>query len=373
MTFVTASKGMMILALRNATAILRRLFETGQPLLLTMHRKSPCITISILALLFIAPAASLATETVVMDNGDRLSGRLVHMRDGVLELETVYAGTVRAKWTHVHTIESDGTLDVRLSENDVVRVHSFRKEDNVAMLDGRREPLANITQLNPADWELGKSARINGEIDVALKMDRGNTHDDLNDLQGRIDWRKSRQRLRLGGEFQYNQSGSEVTADHWSIETSYDNTVSKKFYFGERSSFKSDRMSNLIMRWTAGPYAGLHLVDTGRTRFNVETGIDYASDNYRSQHLEKFLGESWRVEFVHFIIPDKIEFYHRDKGLISLTSAAGFSFDTWTGLKFPVASGMYTSAEVKTTYSGDAPPEAAPWDTSYRIKVGYRW
>ena len=179
--------------------------------------------------------------------------------------------------------------------------------------------------------------------------------------------------MRLGGEFQYSQSEKDVTADRWSIETAYDNNASKRFYFGERSSFKSDRMSNLILRWTAGPYAGVHLIDTHRTRLNAETGFDYASDNYRTQRIETFLAESWRMEFSHFIIPDKLEIYHRDSGLFSLTSAAGFSFDTWTGLKFPVASGMYTSAEVKTTYSGDAPPEATAWDTTYRLKIGYTW
>ncbi|NTV02124.1 MAG: DUF481 domain-containing protein [Chlorobiaceae bacterium] len=329
--------------------------------------------IAAIALLPIAPPASQAAETIVMDNGDRLTGRLVRMSGGILELETGYAGTVNAEWKNVREIASDGTVCVRLTGNEVVGIRSLRKQEEFVLLDSRREPGANVTQLNPADWELGKASKISGEMDVALKMERGNTHDDLTDLITRLEWKKSSHRIRLGGEFQYNQSGQDVTADRWSVETTYDNNASKRFYFGEGTSFKSDRMSNLILRWTAGPYAGLHLIDTHLTRFNAETGLEYASDNYRSKTIDTFLAGSWRIDFSHFLIPEKLEIYHRDNGLLSLTSTAGFSFDTWTGLKLPVASGMYTSAEVKTAFSGDAPPEAAAWDTTYRIKIGYQW
>ncbi|NTU67428.1 MAG: DUF481 domain-containing protein [Chlorobiaceae bacterium] len=338
-----------------------------------MHRIGYRSVVTTLALLLIAPAASGAAETIVMDNGDRLSGQLVRMADGILELETGYAGMVKAAWNHVREITTDGMFDVRLNGDEVVAVQSLRLQDGSAFLDDRCVPLVNVKQLNPADWELGRSAKISGEIDVALKMERGNTHDDLTDLQGRLEWKKRMQRIRLGGEFQYNQNGRDVTADRWSVEATYDNNASKRFYFGEGTSFKSDRMGNLILRWAAGPYAGVHLIDTQRTRLNAETGLDYASDNYRSQPVETFLAESWRVEFSHFIIPDKLEIYHRDSGLFSLTSSAGFSFDTWTGLKFPVASGMYTSTEIKTTFNGDAPPEASAWDTTYRFKIGYQW
>ena len=338
-----------------------------------MHPRNSPAHLTALLLLLVTPAAAQAAETVVMENGDRLTGHLVHMNDGVLELETGYAGSVKANWAQVREICSEGTIGVRLNGDEVVVVRSLKKEAGALLLDSRREALANVTQLNPADWELGHAAKINGELDVALKLDRGNTHDDLSDLRGRIEWKKRQHRIRLGGEFQYSQSGNEVAADNWSAETAYDNKASKQFYFGERSSFRSDRMTNLILRWTIGPYAGMRLIETSRTRLNAETGFEYASDNYRFKPVDSFLAESWRMELSHFIIPEKLEIYHRNRGLASLTSGAGISIDTWTGLKFPVASGMYTSAEVKTTFNSDAPPETTAWDTSYRFKIGYMW
>jgi hypothetical protein len=314
-----------------------------------------------------------AAETLMMDNGDRLQGRLLRMSDNVLEFETDYAGKIRVNWSNVREIRSDGTFDVCLPESEVISVRSLTRQNDQVLLDGQREQASNVTQINPADWETGKKSRFSGELDTAVKLERGNTHENRTDVTSRMEWNKMRHRIQLAGKIEHSDNNSAVTIDNWSIESSYDNTHAKRSYFGARTSLKSDGMSDLNLRWATGPHIGFRFIESSRTALNAETGMEYTSENYRSQPLDTFLSESWRVEFTHFLIPGKLELYHRDSGRFNLTNTRRISFDTWNGVKLPIAGGLNTSAEIKTAYDGDAPPDVQSLDLVYWLRVGYQW
>lgn len=335
-----------------------------------IHQRLPTLFI----VLLLAPTAIAgAAETLIMDNGDRLNGHLVCMSDQVLEFETVYAGKIRVNWNNIREIRSDGTFAVRLPGNEVKPVSSLIREDDRVLLDGQTVPGMNVTQINPADWEIGRAARLSGEIDAGFKLERGNTYENRTDVMSRMEWKKMRHRIRLGGEFEYGKSDGVLTSERWSIETAYDNSASRHIYYGAATSLKSDRMSDLNLRWATGPHIGYRFIETTRTGLNAETGLEYATEDYRSQHLNTFLADSWKFEFSHFLIPGKLQVYHRNSGLVSLTDGGGLSVDTWNGLKLPITAGLSTSAEIKTTYNGNAPAIAKLWDTVYRFKVGYQW
>lgn len=329
---------------------------------------------SFLSLLLIGPTATAgATETLVMDNGDRLSGHVLRMSDGVLELETGYAGTMRVNWKHVREILSDTNIKLRLAGNEVVSITSLKQDNGQVCFADRSEPVMKVMQINPADWETGKASKFGGEVDAAFKLERGNSQVNQTDVTSRLEWKKTRHRIRVAGELEYGKTDGEVSSDRWSVETSYDNTPSKRFYYGGRTSLKSDEMSDLNLRWSSGPHVGYRLADTDRTKFSAETGLEYTTEDYHAQSLDSFIGESWRIEFSHFLIPGKLELYHRDNGLVSLADFGALTLDTWTGIKLPIAGGVNTSAEFKTSYNGKAPAGAKLWDTIYRIKVGYQW
>jgi hypothetical protein len=308
-----------------------------------------------------------------MDNGDRLNGHILNMGNGILVFETAYAGKLRIEWPHVREIHSDKSFDVLLQGNEVAAVKELKQENGQVELDSRSEPAGRVLKLNPASWELGKSSWFGGEIDAAFKLERGNTHENRSDVMGKLEWKKSRHRVRLGGELEYGRTDGTVSSDRWSVETSYDTTDAQRFYYGARTSLKSDELGDLNLRWTAGPHVGYRFIDNSRSRLYAETGLEYTAEHYRMIQVDRFLAESWRIEFKHFLIPDRLELYHRDNGLVSLGGVGGVSFESWNGVKLPISGGLNTSAEIKTSFNGDAPPDALKWDVVYRLKIGYQW
>ena len=63
---------------------------------------------TILCLLTVA----LAADTVTVENGDRLNGRIAKVEKGKLYLKTDYAGTVAIAWSKVVSVDSEGRYQV---------------------------------------------------------------------------------------------------------------------------------------------------------------------------------------------------------------------------------------------------------------------
>lgn len=323
---------------------------------------------------FVHATPASAAQTIILQNGDRLTGTVERMSDGIVKFTTGYAGTLNIEWKKVREIRSDDEpMQVRLTGNGTIPTRTIIRTDALTQLDQRSEPTANVTQINPDDWETGKASRLSGEVGLAAKLDRGNTHENRTDISTRLEWKKLKHRVRLAGELEYDKTDGEIAQNRWSVETTYDNHFAKNLYYGGMTTFKRDRMTDLDLRWTIGPYFGWNIIDKPGTKLSIENGLEYTSETYRSQSGNSFIADAWRMEFSYFIIADKLELYHRNKGLVSLADAGGLSFDTWTGLKAPIASGLSTSAELKTSYNGDTPEGTVPWDTTWRMKLGYQW
>ncbi len=324
---------------------------------------------------FVHATPGSAAQTIILQNGDRLTGTVERMSDGIVKFSTEYAGALNIEWKKVREIHSDGEpMQVRLTGNGTIPVKSIIRNGDRILLDQRSEPTANITQINPDDWETGKASRLNGEVGLAAKLDRGNTHENRTDLSTRLEWKKLKHRVRLAGEIEYDKTDGEIAQNRWSVETTYDNHFANNLYYGGMTTFKRDRITDLDLRWTIGPYFGWNIIDKPGTKLSIESGLEYTSETYRSQSSsDSFIADAWRMEFSYAIIDDKLELYHRNKGLVSLADAGGLSFDAWTGLKAPIARGLSTSAELKTSYNGDEPKGTVPWDTTWRMKLGYQW
>ncbi len=67
-----------------------------------------------LVLLFLAAVA--AADEVHLKNGDRLSGTIVTLSAGKLELETDFAGRLSINWGQVDRIETESPIEVVLAD-----------------------------------------------------------------------------------------------------------------------------------------------------------------------------------------------------------------------------------------------------------------
>ena len=76
------------------------------------HRKTLPALIALLA------APSLGADTVILCNGDRLTGKVLRLDGERLVVETELLGSLRIRWRDVEGIESEESLSVLTDEGE---------------------------------------------------------------------------------------------------------------------------------------------------------------------------------------------------------------------------------------------------------------
>ena len=64
--------------------------------------------------------ANVRADEVVLNNGDRITGKMVDLADGKLSIKTEYAGVVKIDWSQVKTFSTDAPAYVKIGDNTVL-------------------------------------------------------------------------------------------------------------------------------------------------------------------------------------------------------------------------------------------------------------
>lgn len=251
-------------------------------------------------------------DTVIMKNGDRLTGEVKRLEQGVLYVETDYfAGSVGLDWLQVEKVESTATFQITLSDGKRLTGKISKTEAETA--PGR-------------DFKVIKAA---GEVPMASTDVVGI------DSQKQSFWRQLKGSIDLGynytsGNHQSSLSTSanaEYTAVHWAAMTSYtasysgqsggtstnlfevqaagERFLNRNSYLFGLSDFLHSSQQNLTLRTTLGGGYGRYFIRNNHNKFSWLIGADYTTANYQSglvqptqQNAELLVGTQY--ELFHF-------------------------------------------------------------------------
>ncbi|HHD77580.1 MAG TPA: hypothetical protein ENK97_02220, partial [Campylobacteraceae bacterium] len=103
------------------------------------HR-SPLLLPLLTLFCLIHAAPAFAAQTITLDNGDRLTGTVERIGDGIVKVKTGYAGTISIEWKKVREIRSDDEpMHVRLTGNGTIPVKSIIRNGDRILLDQQSE------------------------------------------------------------------------------------------------------------------------------------------------------------------------------------------------------------------------------------------
>ena len=78
-----------------------------------------CRIYQVLFLLFLFSGHVLADE-VILTNGDRLTGKILEVKDGILTLETDYSEPIKLKFEAVQKMTSSEPVELHLTDGEVL-------------------------------------------------------------------------------------------------------------------------------------------------------------------------------------------------------------------------------------------------------------
>lgn len=323
---------------------------------------------------------AVLADTVVMKNGDRLSGELVRQDNGRLKLKTAYAGTLEIDWEQVSDVKLDAPQEVLLDDGEtVLSVTAVLREGGRLTLQQKSpsQPMTvnadRVKVIGPEPWELGEGHKFGGRASFALKNERGNTHKNEIDFDFELDYRRRWHRFESWGQLEYDTRSDIKTTDKWSFDNNYRRLFDGPWYASAWLFFKHDRFQDLHLRNLIGPALGYTVEESTARNLRGEVGVFRLHDKYYAAKDERYWGPGWYLDYDQLVWNELLQPYHKQYGIIATNGSNRRLWRSWTGIRIPLAEGFVASLEYEFEYDSEPVVETKTTDTTLRLKLGYQW
>ncbi len=235
----------------------------------------------VMLLVFLASSYALADE-VILTNGDRLSGKIVELKDGILTLETDYSEPIKLKFEAVQQMSSSEPVELHLSDGEVLKgkiTTNTSKQVEVEAGPAREAvavELENITSLNPPPEE---PVTWKGNITLGGNWQDGNT-DTMNVSAGATAVRRSdNDRFLINFLFNKSEDDGIKTSENTYGQLKYDYFLSPKWYLYLNVDMLSDEFKDINFRTSVGPGVGYQFWEGDDKSVGLEAGVSYTNED----------------------------------------------------------------------------------------------
>jgi putative salt-induced outer membrane protein YdiY len=346
--------------------------------LFAIRMASP-VSLAVLYFLAFVAVQPLMADELLMKDGSRLLGKVMKKEDGTLEFETSYAGVIKVSWDSVSELHTEESVKVMLEDDTTLAADAIRKTETATLLETEYDmevqsvAPGTVAYINPEPWRTGEGVKWSGLFNIDLEVDRGNTDEDDFEVDGLMKIRRQHDRFTFSGQYDEENTGGALTTQEWKQGNKYDYFLSEKFYYGALLAFEHDKFSDLVLRTRIGPHVGYEFFESKELNLDTNVGLLYVDENFDEAEDDHFWSLGWQIDFDWFLVPDRVQFYHRQTGFQSVNDIGNLTIDSWTGFRFPLYKGIVASTEAEIDYDGSSPADVDKTDTTYRVKLGYQW
>lgn len=304
-------------------------------------------------------------DSIILVNGDNISGNVVSKTDDILTLKTSYAGTLNIEWSKIKSISTDDAAQIILNDGTTVNEKIFANKTSSS------SSIQQIAEINPPV----KPDFINkGQINFGLDIERGNSDvDDYHlDSETEFRWRNDRLTFELNGDLQdSNGSSTEQNAD---FLTDYDHFLNEKLFASTSLLLEHDRFADLNLRTTLTAGMGYQIYEDRRMNLFIEGGPGYIWENFDEDNDDDFPIAFWALQFDRYLFKKwGLQAFHDHRYSQSFEGVSDFIFSSSTGLRIPLANNL--QATIQFNYDWDNQPSENTDEDNHEtlFTAGYTW
>jgi putative salt-induced outer membrane protein YdiY len=217
-------------------------------------------------------------DRVLLLDGDRISGRLVTMLDGVLVLETPYSPRLELAFAEVATISTVRPVRLVLDDAEEITARLRGAAAGEVLVEAEGEPavalpLARILAIEPLPPP--PAVRYQGSLGMAGTFQRGNTWHTALSADARGERRGPRGRLELRFRWQDAQEERARISRSTFGATKYEHSLSSGLYLFAGGEALSDSHRDLRLRSIVSLGAGYEILESEVAELAVEAGASY--------------------------------------------------------------------------------------------------
>lgn len=320
-----------------------------------------------------------AADRIELRDGSVVYGTFKDADGGKITVETAFAGTLEIDQAEVIGMAVDSDLVLQMEDGNVLESTGLEVDgEQFEVVQGGAGAtgtyaLSQLTRINPEPWELGNGYNFAGLASVAFNSQRGNT--ELDELDYRIEtrWESLKDRFRVEGYGEVDESQGVKNAENWTVRARYDRIQTGNWYWGAGASAEQDTFANLDLRSTIGPYLGRKFYTEPRFELEAETGLAYISEDFATAEDREYLGSTWDVHIRSNYLGGDSRLYFDHSGIWNLDETDNIVLKNTLGIAFPLLGGIEGAAEVVWDINTGAVDGTEEVDETYRLRLGYSW
>ncbi len=333
------------------------------------------IMICLIAIAICSVPHALRADTVLLKNGDRITGTATKLEAGKLSFKIAYAEAITIPWDEVASLTMiqplllstpNGTLSVssveRSKEGLILTTPSGPKTLDAAAVTIMRTAVdqkAYEDSLHPS-WVQAWAANVN----LSLALAHGNSETTTFSAGFTATRVTHKDKTQLYANTLYSKNGNatpSTSANTSSGGFRYDHNLDPKLFAFGSSDFTSDALQNLDLRSIVGGGFGWHASKTPRQSFDVMGGVVWIHETYSPTPTNSFtainIGEQYsRKVGIGSLFSEQAYFYPNLNQTGEYQFSVDSSFSTKIGKIFTwqtTFNDKYTSFPPAGTLSND--------------------
>jgi putative salt-induced outer membrane protein YdiY len=320
---------------------------------------------------------SAFADTVVLRNGDLITGTITGVEAGRLLVRTDYAGELKIELRAIGTFTSADEVTTILRNETRLFGRISGDSETVQILPAGGGLTRTIAIPELIGIEQGRMAeqalRLSGRINVGASSSSGNTDVTRLNVDTELIARRRANRFTLGARGTYASDQGRQTESNAIATFKYDRFVTPRLYGYGSTTFEYDPFQDIRLRSTYGAGSGYQVIESQRTNLTVEAGLDYVYTDYYDAANQDFPAARLGLRFDHWLIDSRMQFFHKSEAYGSLDQIQQSFVRTQTGLRFPLRDSFLAQAQLNYDWDGNPQPGRQAVDQTVVFSLGYKW
>lgn len=318
-------------------------------------------------------AARAGADTVILTNGDKLTGKVGLISDGTLELVSPILGDLTLKLSDIQSYSTDAPATVWKKDGATITAPIVKGDaTQVTQTQQQTTKLTDIKSVNPPPQKWTGSIVLNGNLE------RGNTNTAQVGLSANATLRRDNpfydDRTILGADYNYGTTGrgtnTTTTSDNWDANAEYDKFFTDKFYGYGNVGYLHDRIAGLDVQLTPGAGVGYQWFESPKFNFDTEGGVSYVYEDFQESGVDQ--QADLRLNYhVDYSVNPTTQLFHDFEYLTPYDDPADYIINADAGIKENFTTNFFSQFKVVYRRQDFPPPGFVKDDLDFLLGVGW--
>lgn len=319
---------------------------------------------------------SVWADTVVLKNGDRLSGEIDSISGGRLLLRTEYAGDVPIWLDAIESVTSAEEFRLRLRGGGHLEGR-FGVENAIQHLLGDEvsqpvELVAVASAGRRGDALAGLASGWSTRSDLSASRSSGNSDTEAVNVLVRstlnLDWSAHDWTLLLSRE----EAEGVRSKEQLDFDYGYKRFFSGNWFALGNAEYYRDELKDIDLRFTLGGGFGYQVWQDSFGALSLGAGVSVVFDEIGGKAKENPAWR-WELDYNRFFSAKRFEFFHRHNLLVIPAGGRGQVIEASTGLRMAISDRLDTVLRLDHRIDTKPPEGSDKTDVTYSLGVGFEF